>query len=196
MSTLARLATQLFPLGCEAFEDKAIRQEKREVIEKANLIIEEFAEKGFTLTLRQLFYQFVSRGLLANKQKEYKRLGDAIGDGRNLGLVRWDRIEDRTRHLRTHEAWRDPAERIGTLSYQEDLWVGQVWRPEVWIEKDALVGIIEGVCTEYRVPYFSCRGYSSEPLQYEAAKRFEGYLVGDLTPIVLNQATMTPLVCR
>ena len=139
-----------------------------------------------------MFYQFIARDLLANKQKEYKRLGIAIGDGRNLGLIRWDRIEDRTRHVRTHPAWSDPAELIEPLSYQEDLWAGQAWRPEVWIEKDALVGIIEGVCNKYRVPYFSCRGYSSEPLQYEAAKRFEGYLVRGLTPIVLHLGDHDP----
>jgi hypothetical protein len=78
------------------------------------------------------------------------------------------------------------------LSYREDLWVGQVWRPEVWIEKDALVGIIEGVCNEWRVPYFSCRGYSSETLQYEAAKRFKRYLAGGLTPIVLHLGDHDP----
>jgi hypothetical protein len=103
LNTLTSLAALQFPEGCEAFEDTPIRREKRELIEQANEIIEEFAEKGFTLTLRQLFYQFVARELLANKQKEYKRLGNAISDGRNLGTIRWDRIEDRTRYIRHNQ---------------------------------------------------------------------------------------------
>ena len=44
------------------------------VIEQANVIIAEYAAQGFTMTLRQLYYQFVSRDLLANELKSYKRL--------------------------------------------------------------------------------------------------------------------------
>jgi hypothetical protein len=41
---------------------------------------------------------------------------------------------------------------FGTLKYQEGPWEHQIHRPEVWIEKAALLGVIEGICTEYRVP--------------------------------------------
>jgi len=41
----------------------------------------------------------------------------------------------------------------------------------VFIEKDALIGVIEGVCTEYDVPYFSCRGYTSQSEMWTAAQR-------------------------
>ena len=61
----------------------------------------------------------------------------------------------------------------------------KVYRPEVWIEKDALIGVIEGVCTEYRVPFFACRGNNSESEQYRAGKRFADHLENGLTPIVL-----------
>ena len=37
----------------------------------------------------------------------------------------------------------------------------QRYRPEVWIEKSALVGVIEPACTRWRVPHFAARGYSS-----------------------------------
>jgi hypothetical protein len=192
--TLVSLKARLFPEGREQFEDKAIRRDKRKLIDQANLIIDEFAAREFKLTLRQLFYQFVARDLLPNKQKEYNRLGEAITDGRNLGLIRWDRIEDRTRFVRTIPSWPTPTEAIKETGeeYQEDLWLGQHWRPEVWIEKDALIGIIEGVCIQYRVSYFSNRGYCSEPLLYEAGKRFEKYFEAGLTPIVLHLGDHDP----
>ncbi len=41
----------------------------------------------------------------------------------------------------------------------------------MWIEKDALVGVIEGVCNEYRVPHFSCRGYPSQSEVWNASQR-------------------------
>jgi hypothetical protein len=50
---------------------------RQRVIDQANAICEEYAASGYSLTLRQLYYQFVARGLLANKQSEYKRLGEA-----------------------------------------------------------------------------------------------------------------------
>jgi hypothetical protein len=96
--------------------------------------------------------------------------------------------------VRSHAAWDDPAAIIESAaeSYREDLWACQNYRPEVWIEKDALVGVIEGVCTEYRVPYFACRGNNSESEQYKAGKRFERHLVGGLTPIVLHLGDHDP----
>jgi hypothetical protein len=54
-----------------------------------------------------------------------------------------------------------------------DLWAEQSTHVEVWIEKEALVGVIEGVCTELQVPYFACRGYTSQSEMWEAAQRLK-----------------------
>ena len=70
------------------------------MIEKANEIIADYAAQGFTLTLRQLYYQFVSKDLLPNKQAEYKRLGSVINDARMAGMLDWEAIEDRTRNVK------------------------------------------------------------------------------------------------
>src|SRR5215471_9077798 len=76
--------------------------------------------------------------------------------------------------------------------YREDLWAGQRYRPEVWIEKEALLGVVEGVCTELRVPYFAHRGNNSQPLQYQAGRRFAEYLDQGLIPLVLHLADHDP----
>ena len=52
-----------------------------------------------------------------------------------------------------------------------DLWDTQENYVECWIEKDALVGVIEGICTELDVPYFACRGYTSQSEMWGAAQR-------------------------
>lgn len=180
--------------GCETFQISKFRAEKLETIEFAREVIREFNEKGFQLTLRQLFYQFVARGWIKNNQREYDQLGKAVSDGRLNGLIPWDGIVDRTRSFRTHSSWDSPADilRETAEQYQEDLWQDQHYRPEVWIEKDALVGVIEGVCTEWRVPYFSCRGYSSQTLQYDAGKRFQRQLARGLNPLVLHLGDHDP----
>jgi hypothetical protein len=172
----------------EQFESRRFQAKARKLIEQANAIIAEYQERGFVLTLRQLYYQFVARDLIENSQQSYKRLGAVIKDGRLAGLIDWDAIEDRTRNLRVLSSWGDPAELVSTAAaqYREDLWRGQPYRIEAWCEKDALLGVIEGVCNAFRVPYFACRGNNSVSEQYKAGKRFEGYSAAGLVPVVLH----------
>lgn len=158
----------------ECFVPRDFKPDTLAVIEQANVIIVEYQEKGFTLTLRQLYYQFVSRDLIPNKQTEYKRLGSIINDARLAGLIDWSAIEDRTRNLKRQPSWDDPQDILDTIAkqYREDLWLTQPVNVEVWIEKDALVGVIEPVCQRWRVPFYACRGYSSQSEQYAAGLRF------------------------
>lgn len=148
-----------------------------EMIDQSNAIIEEYRQQGFDLTLRQLYYQHVSRDLLANRQQEYKRLGSIINDARLAGLIDWEAIVDRTRNLRSLAHWDDPTDIVGACAQQfrVDKWSNQPIRPEVWIEKDALVGVIEGICRQLDVPHFSCRGYTSQSEMWSAAQRFLGH---------------------
>ena len=144
--------------------------------------------------MRQLFYQLVARALIENTQKEYKRTAEIISDARLAGLIAWDAIEDRTRYLRELSTWSDPSNIISAAAhgYREDIWARQSYRPEVWIEKDALLGVIEAVCREYRVPYFACRGNNSQSEQHKAGKRYERYFAQGIKPIVLHLGDHDP----
>ena len=143
------------------------------IIEKANEIIEDYSAQGFDLTLRQIYYQFVARDLISNEQKEYKRLGSIISDGRLAGLISWEAIVDRTRHVRSNSHWSGPREIVEgcAAQFRLDGWEGQPNRVEVWIEKDALIGVIENVCRKLDVPFFSCRGYTSQSEMWGASQR-------------------------
>lgn len=160
-----------------AYKEMTLGRERLQVVLKANEIIQEYLDQGFSLTLRQLYYQFVARGLIPNRQSEYKRLGDTINEARLQGLVDWDAIEDRTRELRSLSHWENPRSILDAVAqqYREDLWAQQDTRVEVWIEKDALLGVFEQICNELRVPFFSCRGYTSQSEVWGAAQRFIGY---------------------
>jgi hypothetical protein len=179
-------------MAYETFESRNFRAPTLAMIARVNTIIGEYEALGFMLTLRQTFYQCVARTWISNDKHAYRRLGDAIKNGRRAGLIDWSAIEDRTRNVHRTLTFDDPADRIksAALSYSEDLWLGQQYRPEVWIEKDALVGVIEGVCQQFRAPYFSCRGNVSEPEMYAAGKRFEAQLDQGLIPNVLHSGTM------
>lgn len=193
------LAVRELPKGCAAFDDKAIRGAKQVLIVQAQRMIAEYRERGFTLTLRQLFYQFVARELLLNEQKGYSRLGEAVTDGRRHGLIPWDAIEDRTRHrtpLREGSNTDFDGIMEGGLGsvgegYSENLWESQRYRPEVWVEKDALIDVVARGCT-HGVTCFSTRGSCSEPLMYFAAKHFASVLERGFISVVLHLADHDP----
>ena len=75
--------------------------------------------------------------------------------------------------MRKPTTWDSPEQslRAAADGYAEDLWKHQSCRVEVWIEKDALVGVIEPVCSRYQIPFFSCRGYASDSELWRAAQR-------------------------
>lgn len=158
-----------------------------EIIETADQICTDYAADGYTLTLRQLYYQFVARDHLPNTQQSYKRLGSIINDARLAGLIDWQHLEDRTRNLRSLAHWSDPSVAMRAIAnqYAFDRWEDQPERIEVWIEKDALAGVIEGICRQLDVPYFSCRGYVSQSEMWSAAQRLIGYeSAGQVTRIL------------
>jgi hypothetical protein len=144
------------------------------VIDQANVIIDEYLLQSLKLTLRQLFYQFVARALIENTFRAYRRLRGIVAAARDGGLIDWNAMEDRTRSVHFQTTWSNPAARIRAAAhfYREDLWHGQLYRPEVWIEKSALLGVIEGICDHFRVPYFATIGNNSQLLQHEAGARF------------------------
>jgi hypothetical protein len=171
----------------ELFVPHRFSPKRLEVLEQANIILDEYQVLGHKLTLRQLFYQFVARDLLPNSPETYRLVCGTVNDGRDAGEIDWDMIEDRSRELQ--HVWFDasPASAIkyAADSYKEDPWLNQPYMPIVAIEKDALLGVIEPVCSEYRVKRLSLRGNCSDTLLYELAKLCVEAVEDDKTPVVL-----------
>lgn len=160
------------------YENHNFRADSLRIIRVADEICREYKRMGFDLTLRQLYYQFVARDILPNNQKSYNRLGNIVNDARLAGLIDWDHIVDRTRNLRSLAHWNSPIDIIESAahSFRYDKWASQPERIEVWIEKDALVGVLEDACVPLDVPYFSCRGYTSQSEVWGAAQRLRQYI--------------------
>lgn len=159
-----------------------------QMIDMANSIIGEYNNQGFSLTLRQLYYQFVARDLIPNNVKSYKNLGSVVNDGRLAGLIDWSHIQDRTRRLEKNSHWTTPGDIINSAasSYRIDMWARQKYRPEIWIEKDALVGVIEDLCSALDIPYFSCRGYTSQSEMWVGAQRIAEWNKMKQTPVIFH----------
>lgn len=156
-----------------AYIEKNFKPESMALIKRINGVITDYSAQGFNLTLRQVYYQMVARAIIPNNERSYKNLGNLISDARLAGLIDWKAIEDRTRNLRGNSHWSDPGSVIDSAaySYHRDHWAGQDNYVEVWVEKDALIGIVGQICQRLDVNHFSCRGYVSQSEMWEAASR-------------------------
>lgn len=157
-----------------AFRSKKFSAAKQALVDASNHIIEEYRTQGYRLTLRQLYYQLVSRDLIPNQQRWYKRLGDAIVDARYNGEVSWDAIEDRVRQPRILADFDSAQECVedALRTFRLPRWNGQDTYAELWVEKEALAGILRPLADKYHVTLMVNRGYSSASAMYEAAERF------------------------
>ena len=156
------------------YKEINFRPESLRLISIVNGVIEEYTAQGYDLTLRQVYYQLVARDYIPNNERSYKNIGNLINDARLAGLVDWNAIQDRTRKVRRNAHWDSPADIMGSVlySYAIDTRIDQPNYIEVWVEKDALIGIVQQVASSLDVPCFSCRGYVSASEMWSAAQRF------------------------
>ena len=159
-----------------------------------NEIIEDYQAQGYVLTLRQLYYQLVSRDVIPNQQKEYTRLSLLLKEGRMSGVVDWDAIEDRLRKPSSPSAWNSPADllKAAIAQYAKPRQNGQDTYVEVWVEKDALSGVLSRVTRKYHVPILVCRGYSSASAMHDSYQRFKSAYERDQNVVILYVGDFDP----
>lgn len=138
----------------------------------ANEILEDFQSQGYSLTLRQLYYQMVSKDVIPNNQKSYDRLGTIISRARDAGMIDWDHIEDRTRVVQSYPHWKDAADFMKSVvpQFRHDLWAGQETRVMVFVEKQALEQVVGRAADRWDVPYFANKGYLSSSSAWNVAR--------------------------
>jgi len=170
------------------YQEISMTPKKKIIVDQAEAIINEYIRQGYALTLRQLYYQFVARDLLpaswadkqtgsTNNQKSYMKLGKIINDARLGGYIDWFALEDRTRELLKNPHWDSPIDIVNACAeqFQIDKWESQPYRIEVWVEKDALEGVVGKAARQLDISYFSCRGYTSQTAMWQAGMRFKEY---------------------
>jgi hypothetical protein len=178
-----------------AFKEIRFHRESMLMINRCNKVIEAYQAQGLRLTLRQLYYQFVSHNLFPeshkwlrnangkwvknpagtiNAEPNYSWLSAIVSNGRLAGYVDWDAIEDRTRKPVYPGEFRDLRQLVESAisCYRLPRWKGQKFYAELWVEKDALAGVLEPLARQFHVTMMVNRGYSSQSAMFESAKRF------------------------
>lgn len=129
------------------------------------------------MTVRQVYYQLVSRQVIENNRSRYQAVSNLLVDARKDGTIPWEWIEDRLRRPRSVSMWDGLPDFADTAmaSYRRDVWATQPGYLEVWLEKDALSGIFEDVLQPYGVTLNVGRGYDGWDSIHNAADRFRAY---------------------
>lgn len=155
----------------QAYKEMTFRGKSPKLIIQIDSIINEYQAQRQMLTVRQLYYQLVARGIIENTERSYKNITDLINNARMAGLLDWSAIEDRNREVVTRGHWTTPGNMLDAAisSYHEDLWTNQDTRVMVVVEKAALAGVLMSVCHHYDVPFLAARGYPSSSVLREFA---------------------------
>lgn len=184
-------------------DPSTLRKSTLDLIAGIRQITDEYEAQGYTLTVRQIYYQFVSRKWLpsdgsikANGKRAhtYDLIQGAANTGRNCGLLSWTSIEDRGRNLMGLGHYTSPAQAVARVkaSYRIDMWANQPFRPEFWVEKQALEGVVGQMADELQVDYYAQKGYNSTSEHWAAAQRFAGYIAKGQRPIVFHMGDLDP----
>ena len=143
------------------------------------------------MTLRQLFYRLVSNGAIGKKETEYKSLANITKNMRMNKEIPFDWFADNTRWQRKPQTYSslERGVEIFAQAYRRDIWINQENYVEIWLEKDALAGVVYEVTAEFDVPLMVSRGYSSLSYLHGAAMQIDWigkptfiYYFGDYDP--------------
>lgn len=158
----------------EQFVEHRFSPESEILVGLCDQIVSGYQTQGFRLTARQLYYVLLSRNVLPNVPRSYPNLCSLISDARLAGRIDWDAIEDRIR-----VPWHPPEfENVEELveaalaSFRLPRWAGQKHYVELWVEKDALAGVLRPLAHEFHTTLLVNRGYSSTSAMYDAHNRF------------------------
>jgi hypothetical protein len=144
------------------------------------------------MTARQVFYQVVSQGVIDKTEQEYKQTVVRLLSNMRLdGEIPFGWIADNTRWMRKPRSYSsiEEALRSTAATYRRSLWRNQDAYVEIWLEKDALAGVVYEVTEPWDVPLMVVRGFSSLSFLYEAAQAIQAqdkpaflYYLGDWDP--------------
>jgi hypothetical protein len=131
------------------------------------------------MTVRQVYYQLVARHIVDNNRGQYQKVCNALVRARKEDMIPWEWIEDRLRQARTYTGYRDARSfveaKIDLQYYYRHPWQNQDSLVELWLEKDALSGILGDYANQYYLTLNVGRGYDGWSSIHNAAERYDDY---------------------
>jgi hypothetical protein len=124
------------------------------------------------MTVRQVFYQASVHGIVDKSEAGYSKVQTDLVLMRRSGMLPFDWLADNTRWQRKPTTFGSPEQalREAAMFYRKDLWLDADAYVEVWLEKDALAGVLMPVTELYDVPLMVARNYASLSFLHSAAE--------------------------
>lgn len=178
-------------------ESRPIKRDRRTRAEVEALCgaLFEIVEEFKPMTVRQVFYQATSRDLIPKTEAGYRTVVRLLTRMRKADEMPYSWLADSTRWVRraqTHSSMEE-ALWLTAETYRRSLWIGSDVSVEIWLEKEALAGVLTPVTEEWDVPLHVTRGYSSLSYLHAAAetirndrRRTQIYYFGDHDPSGLD----------
>ena len=173
---------------------KRQRATKAEVETRREALLD-IIDDGKPMTVRQVFYQATVRGLVEKAESGYGKVQNDLTLMRRDGVLPYDWLADNTRWPRKPQTFDsvEQALRETAAFYRKSLWTDADSYVEIWLEKDALSGVILPITSMYDVPLMVARGYASLSFLYNAADYINTltvptyiYHLGDFDPSGVN----------
>lgn len=142
------------------------RGKAAKTVEIVQTAVDILKESKFPLTIRRLYYELISKGVIENSAKSYTSMVT------KLNAARWDgdvpvellgKIIDGGREPLRVLSWANIAAYAPTAAaiYERDRWENQSAYVELWVEKQAIVSLLEDVCSENHVVLRPLHGFNS-----------------------------------
>lgn len=147
------------------------------------------------MTVRQTFYQATIRANIEKSESGYARVQRDLAEMRRDGALPYGWIVDNTRWQRKPRTFSSVEQALLDTAqfYRKSLWDDADAYVEIWLEKDALAGVIYPITSEYDVPLMVSRGYASLSFLHGAAEHIATlncpvylYHLGDFDPSGVN----------
>lgn len=146
-------------------------------------------------TVRQTFYQATVRGIVDKSEAGYGMVQRMLVELRRSGAVSYGQIVDNTRWMRkpaTFDSLQEALDQTAAF-YRRSIWPDADDYVEMWLEKDALAGVVYPVTAKWDVPLMVARGYASLSFLATAAEAIIAhdrptyiYHLGDFDPSGVN----------
>jgi hypothetical protein len=146
----------------EASRIKRQRATRAEMFARFDAIFEIVAEIQ-PCSVRQAYYQAVVRAIIDKTENDYDKVQTALVKLRRASRIPYGWITDGTRWRSkptTYSSVQEALNRTARL-YRKALWDNIDAYVEVWLEKDALSGVVNRGTSEYDVGLHVARGFSS-----------------------------------
>lgn len=170
------------------------RATKAEVERRRHALIDIIAAMK-PMTVRQVFYQATVHGIVEKSEAGYTKVQTDLVLMRKVGALPYDWLADNTRWQRKPRTFSSVEQALQDTAqfYRKSLWDDAGCYVEIWLEKDALSGVVMPVTSMFDVPLMVARGYASLSFLHTAAEVIRDlgvpayiYHLGDYDPSGVN----------